>query len=628
MAEALKPINGSGLQLTPFNTHKRWTVTDANFRTDYYQMSILKGISPEFNEKILISGSLGLPSTQLTNSGSNSTPFLKAKYQKVIYSGVNQMFFKHRTNIERDLYVSASIFSIPHNRMGDGIKPGTISNVDYSISSSNISTPLTITDSKLDEYHGYLIDSDLNTGSYVPFGDLMGYWGFNDEVIPRVVSFDSKIQDRSGYAHHAVGKNVEYTNGITTTGFVSQSSGTKVTFNGTDSYIKVNHNKQLDFFKDSDYAISVWVVLPTSQSDASADRNSIISKNGTYREYVVDASGVEVVRVRNIETPIYPFDLRVANQTLGNKNGCVFASISDGISVLEITSSTTLNDATPHHIVFNKIGSLTELYIDGVKEASSSIATSYQISNTYDMLFGSKFDTDTTWDVTSDFQTLSGSLDEVRIYRKGLTQAQISGLSNNDYVTGSAYQSNVIGEVFYKHGIMVVSDPRPLYKNVWVGNDNWAYGDNYGFTTKYKSTKQLHEIALLCEIGANEFNISQNPSLKVNNDINSEFLQGFTTGSDFSPYYTTIGLYNPDAELIAIAKLASPIKNRDDVDITIKVRLDLDGAFGAAGIGELPPDRGSTLHIQSDGNSVWNSVGTINNQSPAITDDGSSTTDK
>ena len=159
MAEALKPINGSGLQLTPFNTHKRWTVTDDNFRGDYYQMSILKGISPEFNEKILISGSLGLPSTQLTNSGSNSTSFLKGKHQKVIYSGINQMFFKHRTNIERDLYVSASIFSIPHNRMGDGIKPGTISNVDYSISSSNISTPLTITDSKLDEYHGYLIQA-------------------------------------------------------------------------------------------------------------------------------------------------------------------------------------------------------------------------------------------------------------------------------------------------------------------------------------------------------------------------------------------------------------------------------------------------------------------------------------
>ena len=607
MAEALKPINGSGLQLTPFNTHKRWTVTDDNFRGDYYQMSILKGISPEFNEKILISGSLGLPSTQLTNSGSNSTSFLKAKYQKVIYSGVNQMFFKHRTNIERDLYVSASIFSVPHNRMGDGIKPGTISNVDYSISSSNISTPLTITDSKLDEYHGYLIDSDLNTGSYVPFADLVGYWGFNDEVIPRAVSFDSKIQDRSGYAHHAIGKNVEYTNGITTTGFVSQSSGTKVTFNGTDSYIKVDHNKQLDFFKDSDYAISVWAVLPASQSDTSSTYNSIISKKGTYKEYVVDSTGVEVVRVRNIASPIYPFNIGVVNQS-ANKNGIIGASLSDGISVIELTSSTTVNDTTPHHIVFNKIGSLTELYIDGVKEASSSIATSYQISNTYDMLIGSNFVSDTTWDVTSDFQTLSGSLDEVRIYRKGLTQTQISGLSNNDYVTGSAYQSNVIGEVFYKHGIMVVSDPRPLYKNVWVGNDNWAYGDNYGFTTKYKSTKQLHEIALLCEVGADEFNISQNPSLKVNNDINSEFLQGFTTSSDFSPYYTTIGLYNPDAELIAIAKLASPIKNREDVDITIKVRLDLDGAFGAPGVGELPPpDKGSVLYNRPDGNSAWNS---------------------
>ena len=608
MAEALKPINGSGLQLTPFNTHKRWTVTDNNFRDDYYQMSVLKGVSPEFDEKILISGSLTIPSTELDNTLSNSTSFLKGKHQKVIYSGINQMFFKHKTNIERDLYVSASIFSVPHNRMGDGIKPGTISNVDYSISSSNISTPLTITDSKLDEYHGYLIDSDLNTGSYVPFGDLMGYWGFNDEVIPRAVSFDSKIQDRSGYAHHAVGKNVEYTNGITTTGFVSQSSGTKVTFNGTDSYIKVDHNKQLDFFKDSNYAISVWVVLPTSQSDVSSQYNSIINKNGTYKDYGVGTNGIDVLRIRNIETPIYPFNIKVTNQSAG-VNGVIDASLSDGINTIQITSSTAVNDTTPHHIVFNKIGSLTELYIDGVKEASSSVAPAYQISNTYDMLFGSSFVSDTTWDVTSDFKTLSGSLDEVRIYRKGLTQSQISGLANNDYVTGSAYQSNVIGEVFYKHGIMVVSDPRPLYKNVWVGNDNWAYGTNYGFTTKYKSSKQLHEIALLCEIGADEFNVSQNPSLKVNNDINSGFLQGFVTGSDFSPYFTSIGLYNANADLIAIAKLASPIKNRRDVDITVKVRLDLDGAFGAPTVSPLSESINYTLNERPDGKIVWNSIG-------------------
>ena len=63
---------------------------------------------------------------QLDNTNSNTTSNLAKKEQKVIWSGVNQQFFKHRPNNERDLYVSASIFSIPHQRLGDGILPGYI----------------------------------------------------------------------------------------------------------------------------------------------------------------------------------------------------------------------------------------------------------------------------------------------------------------------------------------------------------------------------------------------------------------------------------------------------------------------------------------------------------------------
>ena len=108
----------------------------------------------------------------------------------------------------------------------------------------------------------------------------------------------------------------------------------------------------------------------------------------------------------------------------------------------------------------------------------------------------------------------------------------------------------------------------------------------YGWQTKYKSTKQLHEVNVLCEVGANEFNVSQNPTLKRNNDVNSSILKPFVTGSDFRNYFTTLGLYNPNGDLIAIGKLASAIQNRSDVDITVKVRLDLDGPFGAP-IGSL-----------------------------------------
>ena len=612
MAEALKPINGGGFQLYPYNTHKRWIVTDVNYRQDYYSVSILKGISPAFNEKIIVSESIKFPAyrdtTEIDNSNSNSTNFLNKKHQKVVWSGLNQMFFKHRVNNERDLYTSASIFSVPYNRMGDGIQPSSISIIDYSVSSSNIDQ-LNISDRKIDEYHGYLIDADLNTGSYVPFGDLVGYWGFDDEVVARRARIDSQIQDRSGYGHHATGKNLQYSPGILTTGFESVASGTKVTFNGTDSYIKIDHNKQLDFFKNSNYAISLWTILPTSQSDTSGNFNWILSKSGTERDYGQDKKLRNVLRRRNVETPIFPFDLKVYNQNTSD-NGKIVASLSDGLTTVRNISDTKINDNNQHHILFNKTGSLLELWVDGVKEVSSSVNLKGQISNTFDMLLGSKFISDSGWDVKSNFKTLSGSMDEVRVYRRGLSETEIVGLSNNDYVTGSAYQTNIVGEVFYKHGIMVISDPRPIYTNVWTGEtSNWNYGSDYGFRTKYKSTKQLHEVSVLCEVGSDEFNVSQNPTLKKNNDVNSEFLQPFVTGSDFSPYFTSIGLYNPNGDLIAIGKVASAIKTRPDVDITIKVRFDLDGPFGAPSTGSLEPEgRNATLFKRTDGKYVWNKL--------------------
>ena len=613
MAEALKPINAGGFQLYPYNAHKKWTVTDFNYRNDYFSVSVLKGISPTYNEKINVSESISIPAyreiDQIDNSNSNSTGFLNSKHQKVIWSGLNQMFFKHRRGMERDLYVSASIFSIPHNRMGDGIKPNSIVVADLSITGSHTEA-INILDVKLDEQHGHLYDTRLDTGSYVPFGDLVGYWGFNDEVVPRRTSLDKHIEDRSSYEHHAYGKGLYYDGGIKTSGHKQLPSGTKVTLNGSDSYIRVDHNKQLDFYKGNDYSISLWTVLPTSQSDSILDYNWLVNKSGTFRDYGQDKKLRDVLRRENKRNPIFPFDLKVYNQNTSN-NGKVVASLSDGLRNVEVTSSTQINDVSEHHICFNKTGSLLELWIDGIKEVSSSIKLKSQIANDYDMLFGARHLSDGFTDFSTEGNgVLSGSLDEIRFHRKALSQSEIEGLSNNDYVTGSAYQTNVVGEVFYKHGIMVVSDPRPIYKYVWTGaSGSWDYGSEFGWSTKYKSTKQLHEVSLMCEIGADEFNVSQNPSLKVNNNPNSDVLQDFVTGSDFRNYFTTIGLYNPNGDLIAIGKLASAIQNRSDVDITVKVRFDLDGPFGTPQTGSLEPvGRPATITKTEDGKFIWNKL--------------------
>ena len=612
MADAFKPINAGGFQRYPYNTYKQFVVTNSNYRSDAYLISILKGISPLHNQIIPVSksiaGIVGHDTTELDNSNSNNTSPLSLVHQKTVWSAINHVFYGSRGVMERNLFKSASIFSVPQNRMGDGIKPGSITITDR----SPLSGEITITDNKLDEYHGELIDSGLTTTSYTLQSDLIGYWGFNEKVADRTLSFDNQIDDKSGYLNHAVGKDLVYDGGIKTT-TTALPSGTKVTLNGSSSYVRVDHNKQLDFTRGDDYAISLWTVLPASQSDASSNYNSVVGKNGTYKDYAFTPTTTYALYYQNIETSIYPFDLKIHNQNT-SYNGKIAASMSDGLTNAQITSSTSINDGTAHHIVFNKNGTMLELWVDGTKESETSISSLGQVHNKYDMLMGAKFLSDGgtygIYGVTSNWKSLSGSLDEVRIYRKALTSAEIGTLSTNTYNNGAAYQTNVVGEVFYKHGLMVISDPRPVYNNVFTGRSgSWDYtaGGDTGFTTKYKSTKQLHEVSILCEIDSNDFNVSQNVSLRENDDINSSLLKGFVTGSDFKPYFTTIGLYNPQGDLLAIGKMGSAIKIRNDCDITVKVRFDLDGPFGPVTVNELPQElEKDALTEDKDGNFIWN----------------------
>jgi hypothetical protein len=51
-------------------------------------------------------------------------------------------------------------------------------------------------------------------------------------------------------------------------------------------------------------------------------------------------------------------------------------------------------------------------------------------------------------------------------------------------------------------------------------------------------------------------------------------LLDFATGSFFSPYITTVGLYNDDFELLAVGKLAKPLQTSRTTDMTILINID------------------------------------------------------
>jgi hypothetical protein len=46
------------------------------------------------------------------------------------------------------------------------------------------------------------------------------------------------------------------------------------------------------------------------------------------------------------------------------------------------------------------------------------------------------------------------------------------------------------------------------------------------------------------------------------------------TGSYLAPYITTIGLYDDNGDMVAIAKLPQPIKNLPDYDLNFLIRFD------------------------------------------------------
>jgi len=171
-----------------------------------------------------------------------------------------------------------------------------------------------------------------------------------------------------------------------------------------------------------------------------------------------------------------------------------------------------------------------------------------------------------------------------------------------------------IGNVFYNQGLIVLTrDSAAKLQNDWDLN--------------FKSTKTIYEHEYLLIANDDEFNVSQNPTAVVEIGKQTEFITGSdgkvqkatttpgvkyikrlttlengdtldyrfsgsvgttkagfehfdvsgsvdSTGSFLAPFITTIGLYDDDCQLVAIAKLPQPIKSMPDLTVNFIVRFD------------------------------------------------------
>ena len=366
------------------------------------------------------------------------------------------------------------------------------------------------------DIYGNVIETAFNTASIV--SETKYYEGFNEYFDTTRITYESQ--------------NVTYQPGVTTTTGATSSIGLSAKFNG-NGYIKDDILGQYD--RSTDYSIAFFI----------SGANSTINN-----ELVLTKASSSI-------TPKYPFRIE-----LSGSNQLIFSAAGSTTFKTQITSSTFIT-ASWYHVVCQKTGSNLQMYINGTLHASASstllqmplgpFTSSARIDNNHPLYIGG-------YSVTSN--NLQGYLDEIRIYTKALTATQIGYLADRTQ-GGTMLQTNKVGNVFAKQGMTVISSPDYRYNNILT----------VPYTASYRSTLTMYELGVITRIDAGDFNLSLNPSLTMDDDVT---YQTFASSSVFSPYITTIGLYDDYGQLLAIAKLAQPIKKRDDVDMNFFIRLDID----------------------------------------------------
>jgi hypothetical protein len=161
--------------------------------------------------------------------------------------------------------------------------------------------------------------------------------------------------------------------------------------------------------------------------------------------------------------------------------------------------------------------------------------------------------------------------------------SSLSDDGEGNLITGSLK----VGDIIYSHGMIILTNDgipqQDGYGYITYGTGSYGASDSIfiqsfinstNISCSFDSTLTIYESQYKCTLRENEFNFSQNPTL-ISGSSNSGILYDFATGSYFTPYITSIGLYNNDKELLAIAKLSQPLRISDTTDTSIIINLDL-----------------------------------------------------
>ena len=158
--------------------------------------------------------------------------------------------------------------------------------------------------------------------------------------------------------------------------------------------------------------------------------------------------------------------------------------------------------------------------------------------------------------------------------------------------------NNIVGNIFYAHGLAVITNKgfadtgavygTGVYGVALYGTTDIDYIKSFitstDITCSFSSSVTIYETQYKCTLRDNEYNFTLNPSVssgstEVVSPIGTfytpgQYINDFATGSEFSPYISTVGLYDDDFNLLAVGKLSQPLPISPTTDTTILINID------------------------------------------------------
>ena len=338
------------------------------------------------------------------------------------------------TNFDTNNYLSpsGSIITFPRNMTGETIKKKSLKLKNFNPVDDTYEYIV------VDDGIGNIIDTTIDETKIIDHKHNLLYIGFNEKYresnfvntkLDYVLDWSNNLQEVKVINK----RKIYYTEGIPTND-TQDKSGFCANFSG--SYLEVTDNEMFNFSSNLDFAFSFWINIPPTQSIETFEYNPIFDKKSV-KPIDVFSSTTGIYSIdSNMESKQYPFDIVLTNRTSAEPYKIQFKQ-SDSV-LTSTVSSNELSTNDWHHVVCQKTGSIYEVWVDGNLNDSTNVNITNNVQNKNKFYIAGNGTTNNNF---------SGSLDEIRIFNKALSENEIQNLGDNSIKYGYAYQRKEIGNV-------------------------------------------------------------------------------------------------------------------------------------------------------------------------------------